>query len=348
MISVLQYGFGSVGRWTTEIILRRKNLQLMGVIDTDPSLQGKDPGVLLGIGDTGLRIGGPEDIIPSINADVVSHSTVTDLDVFLDQIRPCIESGMSIITSSEDVIYPWRTHPDLANRIDSLAKKNNVSILATGVNPGFATDLLPLILCGASDVVDSVSVLRVVDFSEYPYFKPPYMGFGMLPSEFNQKVTDGVWGLGRNPLPGRIQNLHLIADTLGWTLDVTSINYAPIISKSVRETPWGFSIESGMVAGVKQTGLGIVDGEEKIRLESIAICHPRPEEDGLEVGNIISIKGNPSHHLTLQGGTVQNGGYVTSSRIVNYIPTVIAAKPGLLSMSDLPAILGKNVAIRTN
>ena len=57
MISVLQYGFGSVGRWTTEIILRRENLQLMGVIDTDPSLQGKDPGTLLGIGDTGLRIG---------------------------------------------------------------------------------------------------------------------------------------------------------------------------------------------------------------------------------------------------------------------------------------------------
>lgn len=339
MIRVLQYGFGSVGRWTTEIILRRENMKLMGVIDNDPSLQGKDPGKLLGIDDTGLRIGRPEEIIPSIKADVVSHSTVTDLDVFLDQVRPCIESGMSIITSSEEVIYPWRTHPNLANKIDSLAKKYNVSILATGVNPGFATDLLPLVLCGASERVDRVFALRVVDFSEYPYFKPPYMGFGMLPSDFNEKVVDGIWGLGRNPLPGRIQNLHLIADTLGWVLDKTSVAYEPMISKSKRKTPWGFSIEPGMVAGVKQIGLGTVRSEEKIRLESIAICHPRPSEDKLDVGNTIIIEGNPSHHLTLKGGTVQNGGYVTSSRIVNYIPILLDAKSGLLSMNDLPAIL---------
>ena len=345
MIKVLQYGFGSVGRWTTEIILRKENLQLMGVVDNDPALQGKDPGTLLGSGNTGLRIGKPEDVIPNTDADVVSHSTVTDLEIFLKQVRPCIESGMSIITSSEDVIYPWRTHPELSKEIDSLAKKNNVSILATGVNPGFATDLLPLILCGSSAEVDSISVSRVVDFSEYPYFKPPYMGFGMSPSEFNSKVNGGVWGLGRNPLPGRIQNMHLIADSLGWSLDATSVEYTPIISKSRRETPWGFSIEPGMVAGVKQTGLGIIEGKDKIRLESIAICHLRPEEDDLRGGNVIIIKGNPSHHLTLQGGTVQKGGYVTSARIVNYIPTVLAAKSGLLSMTDLPAILCSDSAI---
>ncbi len=339
MIGVLQYGFGSVGRWSTEIIMRRENLRLMGVIDNDPPLQGEDPGRLLGLGKTKIRIGRPEDILPSITADIVSHSTITDLDVFLSQVRPCIELGMSIVTSSEDVIYPWRTHPELANEIDSLAKKNNATVLATGVNPGFAMDLLPLILCGASERVDRVSVRRVVDFSEYPYFKPPYMGFGMSPSEFNQKVVGGIWRIGRNPLPGRIQNLHLIADTLGWELDDSSVVYVPIISKGSRKTPWGFSIKPGRVAGIKQTGIGVVSGEERIRLESIAICHPRPEDDGLEAGNTIVIEGNPSHRLTLQGGTVKQGGYVTSSRIVNYIPIVLDAPSGLLSMKDLPAIL---------
>jgi 4-hydroxy-tetrahydrodipicolinate reductase len=339
MIGVLQYGFGSVGRWTTEIILKRKNMKLMGVVDKDSSLQGKDPGNLLGFGNTGIRIGHPEDVIPSTKADVVSHSTVTDIDVFLEQVRPCIESGMCVITSSEEAIYPWRTNPNLANRIDSLAKDNDVTVLATGVNPGFATDLLPLILCGASASIEKVSVLRVVDFSEYPYFKPPFMGFGMSSAKFDKKVAGGIWRIGRNPLPGRIQNLHLIADTLGWILDTVSVEYESILSITERETPWGFTIKPGEVAGVKQIGIGKVGEEERIRLESIAICHPRPEEEGLGVGTTITIEGDPSHHLVLQGGTVQRGGYVTSARIVNYIPTVLEARPGFLTMKDLPAIL---------
>ena len=347
MIGVLQYGFGSVGRWSTEIILRRKDLELVGVIDNNPSLHGKDPGILLGVGKTKVRIGLPEDILPSISADIVSHSTVTDLAVFLSQVRPCIELGMSVITSSEEVIYPWKTHPELANEIDSLAKKNRATVLATGVNPGFATDLLPLILCGASERVDKVIVKRVVDFSEYPHFQSPYMGFGMSPSEFSQKVFGETWGLGRNPLPGREQNLHLIADTLGWELDETSITYTPVLSKSRRQTPWGFTIEPNMVAGVKQIGLGIVEGKERINLESIAICDPRPEEDELDAGNEIIIEGDPSHHLTLLGGTVTQGGYVTSSRMVNYIPTVLDGPHGLLTMKDLPAIL-KQSSSNTN
>ncbi len=346
MIDVLQFGFGSVGRWTTEIILKRKDLNLLGVIDTDLSLLGKDPGNLLGLGDTGLQIGRPEEIIPSIEADIVCHSTTTDLGAFLDQVRPCMESGMSIITSSEEAIYPWKTNPALSSTIESLAKKNNVSILATGINPGFTTDLLPLILCGASAVVEKVSVTRVVDFSEYPYFKPPYMGFGMSASEFDRQVQGGIWRMGRNPLPGRIQNLHLIADTLDWTLDETTVEYESILSLSERETPWGFTIKPGAVAGVKQIGLGKVEGEERIRLESIAICHPRPEEDGLDVGNTIIIEGDPSHYLTLHGGTVQRGGYVTSARMVNYIPIVLKAQSGFLTMKDVPAIL--NVGRTTN
>lgn len=342
MIRVIQYGFGSVGRWTTRIVLERENLELLALIDNDPSLLGRDPGEILGIGTTGIRISSADETVSELKADVVLHSTVTDIDTVFSQIRPFIESGTSVITSSEDMIYPWRTHPDIASEMDATAKKSGATVIATGVNPGFATDLLPLVLCGASQRVDRVVVKRVVDFSEYPAFKSPYMGFGMSPDEFKRKVTGGVWGIGRNPLPGRVQNIHLIADTMGWSLDEISVTYEPIISKSRRDTPWGFSIEPGMVAGVKQTGIGAAGNIERIRLESIAMCHTRPEEDGLEPGNTIIIEGDPSHHMTLTGGTVHRGGYVTSSRQVNLIPTVLNAPSGLLTMRDLPSILSKN------
>lgn len=341
MARVILYGFGSVGRWTTKILRERDDFEILGLIDNDPSLLGKDPGEILGIGKTGLQISTANEVLSKMEADIVLHSTVTDVDTVFSQIRPFIELGISVITSSEDLIYPWKTHSAIASEMDAIAKENGARIIATGVNPGFTTDLLPLVLCGASQRVDRVVVKRVVDFSEYPAFKPPYMGFGMHPDEFREKVAGGEWKIGRNPLPGRVQNIHLIADTLGWSLDEISVNYEPIVSKTQRATPWGFFIEPGMVAGVKQIGLGNSDNVERIRLESIAICHPLPSEDSLEPGNLIIVEGNPSHQMTLTGGTVHQGGYVTSSRQVNLIPTVLNAPYGLLTMRDLPSILRK-------
>lgn len=345
MTRVILYGFGSVGRWTTKILLARDDFEIIGLIDNDPSLLGRDPGEILGIGKTGLQICSADEVLPRTDADVVLHSTVTDINTVFSQMRPFIELGISVITSSEDLIYPWRTHLAVALEMDSLAKRCGARIIATGVNPGFTTDLLPLVLCGASQRVDRVIVKRVVDFSEYPAFKPPYMGFGMNPDEFTKHVAGGIWKIGRNPLPGRVENIYLIADTLGWNLDAISVSYEPIITKTQRDTPWGFSIEPGMVTGVKQVGLGITENTERIRLESIAMCRPLPQEDGLEPGNIIIIEGDPSHHLTLTGGTVHRGGYVTSSRQVNLIPTILNAPYGLLTMRTIPSILNKNVTL---
>jgi 4-hydroxy-tetrahydrodipicolinate reductase len=339
MNKVIVYGFGSLGRWSTEVIIQNKKLRLTGVIDNNPQLVGKDAGRLLGIGNIGIRISSAERLLRNADADVVIHSTITSIEAVSQQLLPCLEKGMNVISTSEELIYPWKLYPDISQEIDLAAKLNDASVIATGVNPGFTTDLLPLVLCGASERIDNIKITRVVDFSEYPHFRPPYMGFGMSHVEFEEKVHGSVWDLGRNPLPGREQNIQLIADSLDWELSEIDIQYESVVSESKRPTKWGFEIEPGQVAGVTQIGRGFVDSIERITIESTAICHPDQDEDNMRAGNHIQIKGNPSHDLWLDGGTVERGGYVSSARQVNLIPYIVQARSGLLTMRDLPAIL---------
>jgi 4-hydroxy-tetrahydrodipicolinate reductase len=336
MIQSLQFGFGTQGRWTVEVALSKKDVRLVGVIDNNPSLIGTDIGELLGIEEIGIKISSPEEVISSCKAEVVTHCTVTDLTKVFDQIKPCIEAGMSVISTSEDLSYPWLTHPQIAEKLDNLAKKHDVTVVGTGVNPGFIPDLLPLTLCGASREVERIEIRRVVDFSEYATIGPPYLGFGMSPEEYSKGVKDGVWTHGRGPLPGRVQNIQLLAAALGWNLTKVVVEYEPLLSKSFRKTPFGFDIEPGKVAGTIQKGSGYVGNEEKIRIDCFAVWSPDKEEDGLEPGNFIRIIGDPPHEMILTGGTTDRGGFVSAVRQVNLIPDVIDARSGLLTVRDLP------------
>lgn len=338
MVDVIQYGFGSQGRWATELILEKENLSLAGVIDIDDNILGKDAGLILGLEEIGIPVSRVEDIIEEIEADVVTHCTVTSVESFYNQVKPLIEKGLHVITTSEKMSYPWHTHPDLAEEIHNLAKKNEVSLIGTGVNPGFVPDLLPLTLAGVCKTVESIEINRVVDFSEYSMFQPPYMGFGMDPDEFRKGVKGGVWTFGRSPLPGRKANIHLLADAMRWQIDNIKIEYDALISESERKTPFDFTIMPGEVAGVVQIGTGFENQEERIVIKSYAVWDPRPE-DGVSPGNTIVVNGEPSHRMELTGGTVDRGGYVSALRQVNMIPQVIEAEPGLLRVQDLPLVL---------
>ena len=339
MVDIIQYGFGSQGRWATELILEKKNLNLVGVIDIDEEILGKDVGFILDNDEIGIRVSQAEDVIEEVEADIVTHCTVTSVESFYNQVRPCIEQGMHVITTSEKMSYPWHTHAELSERIHTLAKKHGVSIIGTGVNPGFVPDLLPLTLTGACKTVESIEISRVVDFSEYSMFQPPYMGFGMDPEKFREGVKGGIWTFGRSPLPGRKANIHLLADAMGWEIEEVEIEYDALISKSERETPFDFTILPGQVAGVMQIGTGFENQTKRIIIKSYAVWDPRPEEDGVTPGNTIVVNGEPSHRMTLTGGTVDRGGYVSALRQVNMIPQVVEAEPGLLKVQDLPVVL---------
>jgi 4-hydroxy-tetrahydrodipicolinate reductase len=155
-------------------------------------------------------------------------------------------------------------------------------------------------------------------------------------------VKDGIWDLGKNPFPGRIQNIHLIASCLGWKLDKADVKYEPVISKTRRETPWGFAIEPGTTAGCKQIGSGFVGEDEKIRIECFAIYSPDLEVDGIDVSNTVWIDGEPKHVMEVKGGIVERGSFVTSARLINVIPQVLRASPGLISPVDIPVALPVN------
>lgn len=330
-VSVIGYGMGFMGQRIVELCLR-KGFNVVGAIDTDANLIGKDVGEIIGWGsDIGVKVTNDvQGLLKSVKADIVCHATATKLKPVYDQIKPCIEAGVNVVSISEELAYPWHTYPELSVEIDKNAKSHNVTVVGTGVNPGFSMEFLPIIFATACWEVDKVKVQRVADLS---LFSPTRgsLRWGKPPEEFRKGVLEG-----RIPLhTGLRESATMVADALGWKLDNITESWEVITSKSVRTGPH-FTVNPGEVCGALQKLVGTVKGEVKVEMIIYFMFCPKLEDDGVEAGTITWIEGKPSMVMEEKGGPTQMGYLCTSARLVNIVPPVITAKPGLLSVIDLP------------
>lgn len=329
--NVIQYGMGFIGQKSVQLMLR-KGFNVVAAIDTNPDYIGKDVGEIVGLGKSiGIKV---TDNVPSIlkdvKGDVVSVATVTKLESLYKQIKPFINAGFNIVSIAEELAYPWLTYPELAKEIDENAKAHNVTVVGSGVNPGFDMDLLPIHFSSACFNVEKIKIQRVVDFSIYSPVRGK-LRFGIKPKEFRKGVKEG-----KIPLhTGFLESMTMISDALGWKLDNISESWEMIVSRSLRKTLM-YTVEPGTTAGWKQTAVGSIKGEAKIIMEMYCVITPNLEEDGIEPGNTTWIDGEPSLVLITKGST-QRGELCTTGRLVNIIPAVINAKPGLISVTNLPA-----------
>ncbi|HBW38460.1 MAG TPA: NADP-binding protein, partial [Desulfosporosinus sp.] len=241
----------------------------------------------------------------------------------------------------EEMAYPWAQEPELAKHIDSLAKEYGVSVLGTGINPGFVLDTLILAMTGPCLEVDHIKATRINDLSPFGPTVMQTQGVGVSVEAFEAGLQSGE-------IVGHVgfkESIHLLAKTLGWKLDRIEETRFPIISKVYRETEH-VKVEPGHVAGCKHSAIGYVDGVPKIEL-----IHPQqvlPQLEGIETGDYIDISGQPDIHLVLKPEIP--GGLGTMAMAVNMIPQVLAARPGLLSMAELPvpaALMGDVRALLT-
>ena len=166
-IRAIQYGVGPIGASLVRLMRGKQAIEVIGAIDTDPAKAGRDLGEVVGASDApwGIEITADNDIL-SEAADVVVHSTLSHLPAVVDQLSACLAAESCVVSTCEELAYPYRKYPDLAKRLDEEAKSWGVALVGTGVNPGFVMDKLVLTLAAAAQRVDFVRVTRIVDASK--------------------------------------------------------------------------------------------------------------------------------------------------------------------------------------
>jgi 2,4-diaminopentanoate dehydrogenase len=252
----------------------------------------------------------------------VIHSTTSYLDGVMDELLACLAAGCCVVSTCEELAYPFRKHPGLSAKLDAAAHDEGVALVGVGVNPGFAMDKLVLTLSAASQRVDWAKAVRVVDASKRRLPLQKKIGAGMTPEEFREKVAAGI--IKHHGLP---ESVAMVADGLGFKLDDISETIEPMIAEEKFVTPF-LEVVPGQVAGVHQIARGTGGAKEKIFMELKMYVGAKEPADTVE------LQGEPNLTLTIPGGT--HGDIATAAVAVNSIPAILAAPSGLHSVRDLP------------
>ena len=327
MIKVAEWGTGMMGQGLLGFMLDRpKDTDLCGVIVTNPAKEGKTVGELLGR-PCDVRMTTDFASVLAQKPEVVCINTQSNLHEVTDQVVPAIEAGCNVICIAEKISYPWASDAAWGDRIDALARKHDVSVLGTGINPGFMLDALIVMWSSICLRVDRIKATRVNDLSP---FGPTVMigqGVGTTVEEFEKGVADGSI-VGHIGFP---ESINLIARALGWTIDEIVETREPIVTRVERSTPH-VHVAPGDVAGCRHIGKGYVNGELKIEL-----VHPQqihPELEGQDTGDYIEIHGDPD--VNMSNKPEIPGGKGTYASTGNYIPLMKDAPAGMLTVVDMP------------
>ena len=222
-----------MGSGMAKLILEKDGLQLVGAIDTRPEYAGKDVGSVLGLGrELGVEVQAtPDGLLDPDVADIVVIATTSWTAQQMPQLRQILGSGLNCISIAEEMASPEAQSPELATELDQLAKANNVSVLGTGVNPGFVLDLLVVTLSGVCHKVDRIEASRVNDLSPYGPTVMATQGVGITPEAFKEGVANGTI-VGHVGFP---ESIRMISDALGLGVDRVVETREPIVSKVLRE-----------------------------------------------------------------------------------------------------------------
>jgi hypothetical protein len=322
-IRVIQYGVGPIGASLVRLMRKKQAIEVVGAIDTDPAKAGRDLGEVAGASDApwGIEIS-PETDVLGETVDVVVHSTSSHLPAVMDQLSACLAAESCVVSTCEELSYPYRKYPDLAAKLDAEAKSWGVALVGTGVNPGFVMDKLVLTLGAAAQRVDAVSVTRIVDASQRRLPLQRKVGAGLSTEEFKQQVAAGT--IKHHGLP---ESIAMVADGFGFELEEITETIEPMIAREAFRTQF-LEVAAGRAAGVHQIARGLAQGKERIYMELQMYVGAPESSDRIE------LRGEPNLVLTIPGGT--HGDIATAALVVNTIPEILAAPAGLRTSRDLP------------
>ena len=324
-VRVVEYGLGPIGSAVARHVLERPGLELVGAVDIDPLKAGRDVGEVIGLG---RALGFPAmhklvEVLARTPADVVLHTTSSYFDRFKPQIMEILNAGLDIVSTAEELSFPWLAHAQDAAEIDALAKRVGKSVLATGINPGFLMDTLPLQLTALCQQVERIEVRRAQNASKRRGPFQAKIGSGMSVEEFRTKMAAGRMGH-----VGLRESVGMVMNTLGKKLVRYESEIEPVVAERLIRTAF-FEVPTGKVAGLKQVARGYSEQGLFITLTFVAAL------DWGEDCDTITITGKPNLEVVLKG---TNGDIGTVAIVVNAIRRVREAAPGLLTMRDLPIV----------
>jgi len=327
-VKVILWGLGAMGGGMARLLLQKQGVEIVGAIDLHPDKVGKKLETVLGAPapDIVVRGNAAETIVPGA-ADIVLVSTGSFTREVFPQLKLVAEAKMNCITIAEEMAYPLAQEPALAAELDAIFKKNGVSLLGTGINPGFVLDSLIIALTGVCTHVESIKAVRINDLSPFGPTVMRTQGVGTTLADFNAGIASGNI-VGHVGFP---ESIGLIAAALGLNIDRIEEVKEAIVSHTHRETPH-VKVAPGMVAGCKHIAYAYSGDKLVITLE-----HPqqvRPETEQIETGDYIFITGTPNINMAIKPEIP--GGIGTIAMTVNMIPAVINALPGLRHMAELP------------
>jgi hypothetical protein len=330
-IRVIQYGLGPIGSAMARHVVERAGLELVGGVDIDPAKVGQDVGEAIGLGrplgfvvaEKLAQVKADAAASSHIRSGVVLHTTSSYFDLFKDQVIEILEAGLDIVSTAEELSFPWLAHPQQAAEIDAVAKHVGKTVLGTGVNPGFIMDSLPLSLTAICQRVDHIRVARVINASTRRGPFQAKIGSGMTVDDFNARMAAGR--MGHAGLP---ESVGMVFHTLGKELTRYESGVEPVVAEQLVKTKH-FEVQPGQVRGLRQVARGYSNAGEFMTLTFIAAL------DADNEGDTIQITGKPDLEVKLRG---TNGDIATVAIAVNAIRRVQQAAPGLVTMRDLPLV----------
>jgi len=320
-----------------------RGTRVLGAVDPDPELAGRDLAELCDVPPERRPLLGPEADEPGAGAEVAKAiaelspevrdaavlavlATFSDLARVAPQIDQLLSMGLSVVTTCEELSYPWAAHCDEATVLDAVCRRHGVACLGTGVNPGFLMDFLPAVMTGLCRDVRSVTVRRIQDAAHRRASFREKIGAGLSVEEASRLIEEGAL---RHV--GLRESAQMVAAACGWSLPLVEETIAPVVTRDLIVVG-GCQVPEGAVAGVEQWARGYLDRgagrEEVVTLQfRAAVGQPEPRDE-------IIVDGTPPIHLRVDGGV--DGDAATCAVVLNAAPLVAAAPPGLHTMLDLP------------
>ncbi|MGZ6995525.1 MAG: NAD(P)H-dependent amine dehydrogenase family protein [Acidimicrobiia bacterium] len=350
---VIQWSTGNVGHHAARLIAEHPDLELVGLWVHSEEKVGRDAGELVGIDPVGVQATNDIDALLALEADCVCYTATADLrpaEAIADMAR-IAASGKNIVSSSVvPLVFPPHVEPAMRKPLEDACNQAGVSCFTSGIDPGWANDLLPLVLTGQCEYIDTLRVMEVVNYATYaqPTVLFDTMGFGQPLDSTPLLLIPGVlsfaWG----------GTVKVLAAGLGVEIEELREVHERLPAEKTIDLGFGV-VEQGTTAAMRFEVQGIVDGEPRIILEHVTrlddtLAPDWPQPVG-HSGYRVIVSGNPTYTCDVQmmgdDGDHNTGGLVgTAARLVNTIPAVCEAAPGLLSALDLPLVPGRGLLRR--
>jgi 4-hydroxy-tetrahydrodipicolinate reductase len=349
-------------------VIDHPELELVGLVVHSDAKAGRDAGELCGGDPVGVVATADPSALLGGDADVVVYAAAANLRPLeaVNDMVSILSAGKNVVSCSVvPLVYPKAVDAAFTNPLREAALAGGASFFTTGIDTGFANDVLPLALSGVARDIDSIRVTEMFNYATYPDRTAVYdiLGFGKPPQEVPFAATPGVFTFGWGPV------LHQLAEGLGVRVDDIEETVERIPADMSFDTPTGH-IEAGTIAGMRSTLTGYVDGDPALVVDHVTRMHddiapdwPQPHISipprDLGYGGAsgrgvyrVEIEGSPSMRCEFEMAEDHDhdlgARMAGASRMVNAIPAVCAAEPGLLSALDLPLITGKGLVKRSS